>query len=174
MALRWNTPIDTTAIAVADRAIDRAFLGVTLPSEESANAFVEKEPGAFWAVMLHYFGRSFIIGAGLAAAGARGTDLVKYSLAAGGAIEASVLTFAYINRGQKPLPSGEIADEIRAGKSGAWLRLFVSFVSRAIEVGIGLAAVGVHDPKTLMKYSLAASAAVELFVQTFATAKDKG
>lgn len=172
MALRWTQPIDTTATAVAERALDRAFLGVTLPSEQSANALIDQEPGAFWAVLLHYFGRSFIIGAGLAAAGARGTDLVKYSLAAGAAIEASVLTFAWANRGTKPLPSGEIADEIRAGKSGAWVRLIVSFISRAIEVGIGLAAAGIRDPNTLIKYSLASSAAVEAFVQTFALAKD--
>jgi hypothetical protein len=168
MALRWTKPIDTTGIAVVDHALQRAFLGVTLPSEESANALMDQKPGAFWEVLLHFLGRTFILGTGLAAAGARGMDLVKYSLAGGAVIEASVLSFAWTNRGSVPLPSGQIAEDLLNRKPGAFFRLVLSFLTRALEIGVGVALAGLREPKTIVTYSLAGSAAVEAFVQTFA------
>jgi len=164
-ALVWNPAPDLQGMV--DAELRRAFLGVTLPSEESANELVvEKKPGSFWKVLLHYLGRSVIIGFGLAAAGARGTDLVKYSLAAAGVIEASVLTYAWVNQGA-PLPSGQIADDLAARKPGSVVRWVFSVLMRAIEIGIGVGLMGARG-KDLVKYSLAGSAAVELFVQAFA------
>src|SRR5258706_1362529 len=168
MALRWTKPIDTSGLELVDDALQRAFLGVTLPSEESANALVAKKPGAFWEVLLHFLGRTFILGTGLAAAGARGMDLVKYSIAGGLVIEASVLSYAWINRGTAPLPSGQIAEDLHNRKPGSVMRLVLSFLTRAFEIGLGLALIGVHDLAALRKYSLAGRATITAFVQTFA------
>ncbi len=49
-------------------------------------------------------------------------------------------------------------DPVGAGKVGLGL------VSRAAFIGLGLAAAGERDPKQLLRYSLAGSAGVELFV----------
>jgi len=75
-------------------------LGVTLPSGESASDFIEGRPGATGRLLFHYLGRSVLVGVGLAIVGVRGGNLVKYSLAAAGAIEVFVLGYAWSKRGE--------------------------------------------------------------------------
>lgn len=102
MIVRWQRPVDAVVIARdIERSIDKSFLGVKLPSGESATEFLQGEPGSTWRLLSHYLARSAILGAGLAVAGARGKELVKYSLAGGAAIEAFVLAFAWLNRPSK-------------------------------------------------------------------------
>lgn len=79
---------------------EKVALGVTLPSGESATDVVEGKPGATGRLLVHYLGRSAIVGLGLAFVGVRGLDLVKYSLAAAGAIEVFVLGYAWSKRGE--------------------------------------------------------------------------
>jgi hypothetical protein len=76
-------------------------LGVTLPSGESASDFIEGKPGSTARLLFHYLGRSALVGVGLAIVGVRGVELVKYSLAAAGAIEVFVLGYAYSKRGEQ-------------------------------------------------------------------------
>lgn len=77
-----------------------ASLGVTLPSGESASDFIEGRPGSTGRLLFHYLGRSVLVGVGLAIVGVRGENLVKYSLAAAGAIEVFVLGYAWSKRGE--------------------------------------------------------------------------
>lgn len=77
-----------------------ATLGVTLPSGESASDFIEGKPGSTGRLLFHYLGRSVLVGVGLAVVGVRGKELVKYSLAAAGAIELFVLGYAWYKRGE--------------------------------------------------------------------------
>jgi hypothetical protein len=77
-----------------------AALGVTLPSGESASDFIAGRPGATGRLLFHYLGRSALVGVGLFLVGVRGTELVKYSLAAAGAIEVFVLGYAFTKRGE--------------------------------------------------------------------------
>lgn len=77
-------------------------LGVTLPSGESASDLVAGKPGAFPRLLAHYLGRSAIIGLGLLVAGARGRDLVIYSLAGSAATEVFVLLYAVLEGKSSP------------------------------------------------------------------------
>ncbi len=79
---------------------ENSTLGVTLPSGESASAFIEGESGSAVKLVAHMLGRSVLVGVGLYLAGARDKDLVKYSLAGAAAIEAFVLGYAWMNRGK--------------------------------------------------------------------------
>lgn len=76
-------------------------LGVSLPSGESASDFVEGKDGATVRLIGHLLGRAVLLGVGLAVAGARDKDLVKYSLAGAAAIELFVLGYAWINKEKK-------------------------------------------------------------------------
>ena len=73
-------------------------LGVVLPSGQSASDFVEGKSGAPLRLTMHFLGRAALLSVGLAAAGARGKGLIKYSLAGSAAIEAFVLAYAAMNR----------------------------------------------------------------------------
>lgn len=73
-------------------------LGVSLPSGESASDFVEGKRGSAVRLVGHLLGRAVLLGAGLAVAGARDKDLVKYSLAGATAIEVFVLLYAWANK----------------------------------------------------------------------------
>jgi hypothetical protein len=64
-----------------------------LPSGESAEALVNGEPGAATTAVMHWLGRSAIIGIGMAAAGER-DSIVPQALAGAAAIEVSVLVWA--------------------------------------------------------------------------------
>lgn len=76
-------------------------LGVVLPSGESASDFLEGKDGSGVRLVTHLLGRSALLAIGLAAAGARGKELVKYSLAGGAAIEVFVLIWAAVNKDEK-------------------------------------------------------------------------
>jgi hypothetical protein len=65
----------------------------TLPSGQSACRLMQGDWNALPTVLLHMLGRSAIIGVGCYAAGFRGRDLVKASLAGATAIEAVVLLY---------------------------------------------------------------------------------
>lgn len=79
---------------------EKVNLGVTLPSGESASDFIEGRPGSTGRLVVHYLGRSAIVGLGLFLVGVRGKDLVKYSLVGAGAIEVFVLGYAWSKRGE--------------------------------------------------------------------------
>lgn len=69
-----------------------------LPSSNSVYAVVSGDTKAIPVLLLHYAARSTIIGIGLAAAGIRGKQLLLGSIAAAGAFEASLLTWALWKR----------------------------------------------------------------------------
>jgi len=158
MIRQWDTPI-------AQEVIDRAFLGVTLPSEESAQSVVEGKPGGIATLVLHYIGRSAIIGSGLALAGARGKNLVKFAAAAAGAIEVVILLEAWLHKSQ--LPTGDNATDVVRGEPGAIPKMAYYFVARSVIIGIALALAGARGTN-LVKLSLAGSAAVQAFVLGYA------
>jgi len=147
-----------------------AWLGVTLPSETSASAFVSGESGSLVALLLHYLGRATIIGAALAIAGARGADLVKMSAAGAGAIELFLLGESLFK--SSPLPTGENATDVIQGVSGAVPKAVAYTLARSLLIAAGLAAVGVRGSE-LVKYSLAGSAAVEAFVLSYAWSEER-
>ena len=64
-----------------------------LPSSTSAADLIEGKPGSLGRAFLHTVGRATLIGTGLYAAGYRGKDLVKGSIAASLAIEAFALVW---------------------------------------------------------------------------------
>lgn len=65
------------------------------------------------------------------------------------------------------LPSGESASDFIERRPGATGRLLFHYLGRSALVAVGLAAVGVRGEK-LVQYSLAASAALEVFVLGYA------
>ena len=69
-----------------------------LPSSNSVYAVVSGDTKALPILFLHYAARSTIIGIGLAAAGIRGRNLLLGSIAAAGAFEVSLLTWAIWKR----------------------------------------------------------------------------
>lgn len=68
-----------------------------LPSQSSAYALVNGEPGALPRVASHLLGRAAIIGVGLYAAGDRG-KIVRHALGAATAIEVFVLLWALYHK----------------------------------------------------------------------------
>ncbi len=156
----------SVALIVWKKPMPPSMLGVALPSGESAQDFIAQKPGSTIRLLLHWFARSLIVGAGMAVAGARGMRLVKYALVGGTAIEAAVLYFAWRNKGEA-LPSGENASDMIERKPGSFLRMVGILIGRALEIGAGLWIAGARG-KDLVKYSFAGSAAVEAFVQVFA------
>jgi hypothetical protein len=68
------------------------------------------------------------------------------------------------------LPSGESASDFIAGKPGATGRLIFHYLGRSAIVGAGLFLVGVRG-KELVKYSLVAAGAIEVFVLGYAFTK---
>lgn len=76
-------------------------VGLVLPSASSAEDLVDGKAGSLPRVLFHLVGRSVLIGTGLAVAGARGKDLVKYSFAGGAAIEFFVLAYAAYHKDKK-------------------------------------------------------------------------
>lgn len=65
------------------------------------------------------------------------------------------------------LPSGESASDFIEDKPGSTLRLTMHFLGRAALLGTGLYVAGARN-KDLVKYSLAGSAAIEVFVLMYA------
>jgi hypothetical protein len=90
-SVRWLPPTDDQL----------RQLGVVLPSGESASDFLEGKPGSTVRLVTHLVGRAALLGIGLAVAGARGKELVKFSLAGATAIEAFVLVWAAVNKDEK-------------------------------------------------------------------------
>lgn len=76
-------------------------VGLVLPSASSAEDLVAGKEGALPRVLFHLVGRSVLIGTGLAVAGARGKQLIVYSLAGGAAIEAFVIAYAAFHKDKK-------------------------------------------------------------------------
>lgn len=153
------------AEAIIQREFEHAFLGVTLPSEESAQAVVDGKSGGLVALALHFLGRSAIIATGLALAGARGTRLAKLSAAGAGAIELVILLEAWLHK--SPLPTGDNATDVVRGVPGSLAKMGYYFVARSVIIGIALALFGVRG-RELVKYALAGSAAVQVFVLGYA------
>ena len=147
-----------------------AWLGVTLPSEESAKKFVSGERGGLLDLALHYVGRSAIIGTGLFLAGARGADVVKYAAVSAGAIEAVILAEVLLR--DEVLPTGDNATDVVRGKPGAIPGALAMSLVRGLIIGAGLALFGVRGSE-LVKYSLAGSAAVEAFVLSYAALEER-
>lgn len=68
------------------------------------------------------------------------------------------------------LPSGESASDFIAGRPGSTGRLLFHYLGRSVLVGVGLALVGVRG-KELVKLSLVAAGAIEVFVLGYAWTK---
>jgi hypothetical protein len=64
-----------------------------LPSSQSAEALVNGQAGSLNTVILHWLGRSAIIGLGMIAAGER-KNVMKQAMAGGAAIEVAVILYA--------------------------------------------------------------------------------
>lgn len=69
-----------------------------LPSGDAALRLMEGKPGALFEVAGTLLARSALMASGLALAGFRGRELAKGTLAAGLAVEAFVLGWAYVNK----------------------------------------------------------------------------
>lgn len=74
---------------------------MSLPSEQSANALVTGQDGAWLQVLLHAGARAFLVGAGAAAVGVPSKYWVKTAIGGTLAIEAFVLAYAYWTRNQQ-------------------------------------------------------------------------
>lgn len=155
---------------VANPSDPFAWLGVTLPSEDSAQRLVRGESGSLVTLLLHYLGRSAIVGTGFFLAGARDVELLKYAAVSAGAIELLILIEAVF--GKAGLPTGENATDVVQGKSGAIPAMLGFTLVRSIVIGTGLALVGVRGEE-LVKYSLAGSAALEAFVLSYAWLEER-
>lgn len=141
------------------------WLGVTLPSEESASSVVRGDLAGLLPLALHFLGRSAIIGTGLFLAGARDTELLKYAAVSAGSIELALLLEAIFKT--SGLPTGANATDVIQGKSGSIVPMLGFTLARSVIIGSGLALFGARG-EDLVKYSLAGSAAVEAFVLSYA------
>ena len=166
------TPEQLRALGhLAKKAVNlNSLRGDKLPTAEAGAALLRGDMTQLVPATAMFLGRALQIGTGIWISGEWGENSVKNALAGSAAVQAFLFLWVAMNK-DKDLPSGDSAQSLVSGDSGAMTRVAAHWAARSGIIALGMYASG--QRKELAKQALLGGAVIEAAVLSWALTQKK-